>query len=138
MLRRLKPLGATEDELLDVYDKQIRCMVEFGSPVWTSGLTIADSLQIERVQKCAFSVILSDAYLSYNQALKKLYRKSLASRRTNLNLNFAKKSWKNDKYKHWFNEFDPPEQISKTRSKAHNLLLQPVQARTNNFKKSNY
>ena len=26
MLRRLKPLGATEAELLDVYDKQVRCM----------------------------------------------------------------------------------------------------------------
>ena len=33
MLRRLKPLGASVDELLDVYDKQIRCMVEFASPV---------------------------------------------------------------------------------------------------------
>ena len=33
MLRRLKPLGASENELLDVYEKQIRCMVEFCTPV---------------------------------------------------------------------------------------------------------
>ena len=33
MLRRLKPLGASEAELLDVYDKQVRCMVEFSTPV---------------------------------------------------------------------------------------------------------
>jgi hypothetical protein len=33
MLRRLKLLGASEVELLDVYDKQIRCMAEFAAPV---------------------------------------------------------------------------------------------------------
>ena len=54
MLRRLKPLGASEAELLDVYDKQVRCMVEFSTPVWTSGLTQAESNQIERVQKAVF------------------------------------------------------------------------------------
>ena len=29
MIRRLKPLGATQDELIDVYTKQIRCLLEF-------------------------------------------------------------------------------------------------------------
>jgi hypothetical protein len=49
MLRRLKPLGASVEELLDVYDKQIRCMVEFASSVWTSGISLAEVNQIERV-----------------------------------------------------------------------------------------
>ena len=38
LLRRLKPLGASDQELLDVYDKQIRCILEYASPVWTPGL----------------------------------------------------------------------------------------------------
>jgi hypothetical protein len=53
MLRRLKPLGASNDELLDVYDKQIRCMLEFSTPVWTSGLTQAEETQIVNKQETA-------------------------------------------------------------------------------------
>ena len=57
MLRRLKPLGASEEDLLDVYEKQIRSVLEFASPVWTSGLTNDEKNQIERVQKAAFSIL---------------------------------------------------------------------------------
>ena len=69
MLRRLKPLGASDEELLDVYEKQIRCMLEFSTPVWTSGLTQAEETQIERVQKAAFAIILYEKYKSYAKAL---------------------------------------------------------------------
>ena len=37
MLRRLKSLGANCDELLDVYDKQIRCVLELAVVVWEPG-----------------------------------------------------------------------------------------------------
>ena len=33
VLRRLKALGATESELLDVYDKQVRFVLEFAEGV---------------------------------------------------------------------------------------------------------
>ena len=46
MLRRLKPLGASVDELLDVYDKQIRCITEFAVAVWTPGVTKDEVNQI--------------------------------------------------------------------------------------------
>lgn len=51
MLRRLKPLCASVEELIDVYVKQIRCIVEFASPVWTAGLTLAEQSDIERIKK---------------------------------------------------------------------------------------
>ena len=54
ILRRLKPLGASTMELLDVYQKQVRCIVEYASPVWTGGLTLDEVHQIERVQKTVF------------------------------------------------------------------------------------
>ena len=91
MLRRLKPLGATMEELLDVNDKQMRCMVEFLTPVWTSGLTQAEVNQIERIQKAAFAIILGKGYTSYSRALKQLKRSTLSDRRTKLNLKYAKK-----------------------------------------------
>ena len=62
MLRRLKPLGATTKEILEVFDKQIRCIAEFASLVWTAGLTADESNQIERIQKCAFSITLAESY----------------------------------------------------------------------------
>ena len=52
MLRRLKKLGASCTDMLDVYFKQIRCVLELAVAVWTPGLTKAESTQIERVHKC--------------------------------------------------------------------------------------
>ena len=58
MLRRLKGLGASEDEILDVYEKQVRSVLELAVPVWQPRLTLADRKQIERVQKSAFYIIM--------------------------------------------------------------------------------
>ena len=44
MLRRLKNLGAKEEDLLEVYVKQIRCLLELAVPAWQSGLTLAENL----------------------------------------------------------------------------------------------
>ena len=55
MLRRLKGLGPSISEMLDVYEKQIRYVLELAVPVWHSSLVQADRLSIERVQKAAFS-----------------------------------------------------------------------------------
>ena len=134
MLRRLKPLGASESELLDVYDKQIRCMVEFCTPVWTSGLTKAEENQIERIQKAAFSIILDRRYISYARALT-YFKRTTLSRRTELNLKFAKKCLSSEKYQQWFCLNKPSDQLYKTRSIDTNRLV-PVEARTKGFLKS--
>ena len=60
MLRRLKNLGATREDLIDVYLKQIRSLAEFAVPVWNSSLTGDDITSIERVQKTAFHLILGE------------------------------------------------------------------------------
>ena len=39
ILRRLKKLGATINDLVDVYCKQIRSIAEYGVPIWNSSLT---------------------------------------------------------------------------------------------------
>ena len=134
MLRRLKPLGASVDELLDVYEKQIRSILEFASPVWTSGLSNDEINQIERVQKAAFSIILAERYRNYEHALRVLDRDKLSERRTGINLKFAQKAFKSAKYNHWFCESNPTYQQEKTRSAIPDLV--PVQARTNAFAKS--
>ena len=40
MIRRLKLLGATNDELVDVYNKQVRSVLEMAVAVWSPALTL--------------------------------------------------------------------------------------------------
>ena len=64
MLRRLKKLGASQDDLLEVYVKQIRSLEENDVPVWNSSLTGEDIVILERIQKTAFHIILGYVYKS--------------------------------------------------------------------------
>ena len=100
--RRLKPLGANTSELLEIYQTQIRSVLEFAVAAWNPGLTVKQINQLERVQKTAFAVILGYKYESYSKALQVLDMETLAKRRRDLCFTFAKKSLKHEKYKSWF------------------------------------
>ena len=102
MLRRLKLNGANRKELLDIYLKHVRSVIENSAVVWHPGLTQINTITIERVQKAAFSVILGKDYISYDNALQVLGMKKLSERREKLCLNFAKKSFKSHKFRSWF------------------------------------
>ena len=70
MIRRLKKLGADEDDLKDVYNKQIRSVLEFGVPVWNGSLSGENVAYLERIQKILLHIILGDKFHSYRNALK--------------------------------------------------------------------
>ena len=106
ILRRLKKLGAKEIDLLEVYTKQIRCILELAVPAWQGSITQAERVSLERVQKSACHIILGDEYVSYRSALKSLNLESLESRRKKLSLKFAIKASKHIKFKSWFREND--------------------------------
>ena len=138
-LRRLKQLGATHTEMLDVFFKQIRCILEMAVSVWEPGLTVAESLQIERVQKCALHVILGDEYVSYDSAASFLSVERLSDRRPKLCLNLARRAEKNPKYQNWFSpaeiEVDvPPNTRSDKTSKL--TKYKPVPHRTDRYRRS--
>ncbi len=59
---RVKPI-----DIVTVYCSTIRSILEYASPVWHSGLTVAESRSIESVQIRCLKMIYPD--LSYNQAL---------------------------------------------------------------------
>ena len=99
ILRRLKGLGVTKEELLDVYQKQVRSILEMAVPVWQSGITKQERNQIERVQKCALSIILGDQYSHYKQALELLDCENLEVRTLKICENFVKKAVKNPRFK---------------------------------------
>ena len=98
-LRRMKALDLDPLLILDVYVKEIRSVLELAVPAWHSGLTVRQTADIERVQKVALYIILSDhltgkSEYSYDMALVILNLEPLDVRREKLCLTFAKKSVK--------------------------------------------
>ena len=132
MIRRLKPLGATTDELIKVYQTQIRCILEFAVAAWNSGLTKAQINQLERAQKCALAIILQEDYISYSHALSTVNLESLQDRRHALCLKFARKAQKHPKFTNWF----CPNDQTGVDTRSEKKILKPVQARTCRFEKS--
>ena len=132
MLRRLKSLGASIPEMLDVYQKQVRSVLELAVPVWEPGLTQLESKQIERVQKAAFYIILGEKYTSYSNAVAVLDCDLLSDRRLKLCLTFARKCFKHPKYQNWFCP-NPPET---TKTRAEKTVLKMVNTRTDRYEDS--
>ena len=130
-LRRLKNLGAEVEDLLDVYFKQIRCLLEYGVAVWQPSLTNEDKIKIERVQKSALSIILGLKYRSYESALNEFNLETLSARRIRLCEKFAIKAQKHPKFTKWFK---PNYKKSVTRSKEPKFC--EVYYRTERFRKS--
>ena len=131
MLRRLRNIGASRQELCDVYIKQVRSVLEIAVPAWEPGLTKSEGGQLERVQKSAFSIILGDEYESYEHALEELNLEKLSVRRSQICLKFAKKALKHPKYQSWFKENTA---TSCTRARKNKLV--PVNARTKRYERS--
>ena len=129
-LKRLKRLGANTKDLLDVYCKQIRSILEFASPVWHPSLTSKDRGKVERVQKSALCIILGRNFKSYNRALKSLRTDSLFTRREKLCRKFALKSQKHPRFTKWFK----PQTKKTTRRKLPKFM--EVYSRTKRFQKS--
>ena len=99
ILRRMKILNIEPYILLDVYIKEIRSVLELAVPAWHSALTQKQTASIERVQKIAVSIILSDSLsgrceYSYDMGLVILDIEPLEVRRFKLCKKFAKKTLK--------------------------------------------
>ena len=136
MLRNLRRLGALKSELVDVYIKQCRSILELAVPVWAAGLTSDDVISLERVQKTAFAIILGREYSGYEKALEQLGLGTLEARRVELCTKFARKAAKNEKYKHWFVECEIPTQNIKTRSMKNPTQYKQIKFRTDRFRDS--
>ena len=80
---------------------------------------------LERIQKSAFRIILGQNYVSYNKSLEYLKLDTLADRRKQLCLSFARKASKDSKFKVWFSNLtkptrtDPSFALPRTRTAAY-------------------
>ena len=94
MITKLKYVGVSIEDLLDIYILFIRSVTEYCSVVFHSSLTQEQSDKIEKIQKTSLKIILGDSYISYSAALEMCNLKTLYERRENRCLDFALKSTK--------------------------------------------
>ena len=131
IIRRLKNLGASHQDLVNVFTKQVRCILELAVPAWQGSITLAEKQDLERVQKTACHIILGEKYLSYKEALKFLNLETLEFRRNKLSLKFALKTEKHEKFKSWFNPI-----FKNVETRSSNKKYYDVKANTTRFQKS--
>ena len=60
MVKRLKNLGAHTADLVDIFEKHVRSVLEFGTIVWHPSITQSETIDIERVQKSFCRIVLGD------------------------------------------------------------------------------
>ena len=101
-LRRLKTLGASKSTLIDVFYLFIRSLLEMAVPLWAGAITKKNSQDIEAIQITCMKLIHGQQFINYEESLKVSGTKTLAARRNELCINFAKKCIKSSKFKHWF------------------------------------
>ena len=127
----LKIIGANQAELLDIYIKQIRSVLEFTAVVWHAGLTIENTYNIERVQKSALTIILGKSYRSYEDALLLTGLDRLSTRRITLCAQFAKKAAQNPRHKSWV-----VANQNETQTRRRPKLFKEALTRTNRLERS--
>ena len=102
MITKLKYVGVSRADLLDIYILFIRSVTEYCSIVFHSRLTKDDSLKLERIQKTCLKVILGEDYLDYSTALELCGLQSLSERRDKRCLDFSVKALKHPKNSRMF------------------------------------
>ena len=107
MIKRLSNQGASLGDIVDIYIKQVRSLLEYGVPVWNSGLTKEEVTDIERVQKSFLHIALGHEYVDYKSALEITYLETLESRRLKLCKKFVVKSSRHPNHSEWFIRSEP-------------------------------
>jgi hypothetical protein len=102
LLRKVASFGTPIEDLKDIYILFVRSLLEQSATVWHSSISTENDNDLERVQKSAVKIILDEKYTTHQQGLAKLGLETLASRRENLCLSFAKKCVKSEKMRHMF------------------------------------
>ena len=94
MLTKLRYVGVSTEDLVDIYILFIRSITEYCDFSFHSSLTVTQATDIERIQKTCLKVILGDCYVSYPAALEMTGLQTLYDRREKRCLDYALKAIK--------------------------------------------
>ena len=98
MLSKLKYIGVTIEDLIEIYCLFIRSTAEYCSAVFGTSLTVEQSRKLTNIEKTSLRIILQDNYISYEAALEMCALTSLSERRTNHLLAFARRTSRHPVY----------------------------------------
>ena len=102
VVRRLKTLGASEQDLLKVLRAQVLSVLQFATPAWSTLLTVAESTKIESVLKTGLYLVYGNRFKSFNWALRQARMCSLEDQRTKMFKSFTQDCLKSTKFRNWF------------------------------------
>ena len=115
-LHKLSKFTKNKEDLKKIYILQIRSKLEQSAVLWHSSITKKCEINLERVQKSAFKIILGDKYVDYDNSLKVLKLQSLKERREDLCFKFAKKCLQVPKFEKMFPRSHRDHDMDKRRS----------------------
>ena len=96
LLREIFSFGASNTEMVHFWTIFCRSVLEQSCVLWHTSLTQENSEDLERTQKSFVKMVLKNEYKNYENALLKLNLDTLADRRENMSLKFAKDGIKFD------------------------------------------
>ena len=102
MITKLKYVGVSREDLLDIYILFIRSVTEYCAVSFHSSLTGQQSNKLEKIQKTCLKVILGEDYLNYQTALDYFGLQSLSDRRLKRCLDFSLKCIKHPRNRRLF------------------------------------
>ena len=135
VIRRLKSMGASEDNLLKVLRAQVLSVLQFATPAWSTLLTVLEKARIESVLKTGLFLVYGERYQNFNWALNEAQMCTLEEQRTRMLKNFTKHCLKNSKFNKWFRKTEQ-EDIQGVATRQRKLTYKPVLARTSAYAKS--
>ena len=124
IVRRLKALGASEQDLLKVLRAQVLSVLQFASPAWSTLITAHESARIESVLKTGLFLVYGHRYESFSWALREANWSSLEDQRTR----------HVEKFQNWFVRMEDNTEGVVTRRRKHRF--KPVHARTAAYARS--
>jgi hypothetical protein len=132
IVRRLKALGASHDELLDVLQKQVLSVLYLGAPAWFCQTTVAEQRSLDRVLRCGLRIIYGEEFTGFTEARKRANTSLVTEQLQKMTEKFARKSERSAKFSQWYKK--KPEANVSTRSQK--PKYEPVPARTNRYAES--
>ena len=92
VVRRLKALGASEQELLKVLRAQVLSVLQFATPAWSTLLTGQESNKIESVLRTGLYLVYGERFKSFSWALREAKIFSMKEQRTRMFEKFTRNS----------------------------------------------
>ena len=102
LLSKLKYVGVSTEDLIDIYCSLIRSVVEYCSVVFHSGLTEAQNRQLENIQSTALRILLQENFVSSSAAREMTGLSTLFERRKSRIETFSLRCLRHPKHKALF------------------------------------